>query len=121
MCFNKMMKALQKYLNRVLILNLSANKIQDIDQMFCRSFLQLRVLDASFNRISNISEDIGDLKGLNSLKLDGNKLTELPKGIYKLHQLKSLSLKMNKLRSINSLIGNLRNLVELDISLNRIE
>lgn len=95
------MKALQKYLSRVLILNISANKIQDIDQMFCCSFVQLRVLDASFNRISNISDAIGDLQGLNSLKLDGNKLTELPKGIYKLNQLKSLSLKMNKLKFLH--------------------
>jgi hypothetical protein len=33
-----MVKALKKYLNQVYVLNLSHNKVQEIDRSFCQAF-----------------------------------------------------------------------------------
>lgn len=66
---------------------------------------QLTYLDASFNKIEDISPDIGKCFQLTDLTLSSNNLQELPDSLGNLHQLLVLRLDENELKTIPSTLG----------------
>ncbi|XP_014663878.1 PREDICTED: plant intracellular Ras-group-related LRR protein 5-like [Priapulus caudatus] len=83
--------------------------------------VQLASLNMSNNRLPDIPEEIGCLRGLQELFLQYNCLTSLPKGIGRLEQLYELDLKNNMLRSLPDAIGDLRALAVLNVTNNALE
>ncbi|KAJ0409310.1 hypothetical protein ATCC90586_007588 [Pythium insidiosum] len=79
-------------------------------------------IDLSHNSISSISDEIGALTTLTSLKLCQNKLVELPEALFELTALTYLDLSHNQLQgSLSERLGNLVNLKELSLGTNRIQ
>jgi len=76
----------------VLRLNLSSNKIKAINDLFCKSFVNLRELDLRSNKVSEVSRNIRCLNQLRSLRLDRNYVVNLPDEIYQLSNLEVLGL-----------------------------
>jgi len=85
------------------------------------TFRQLEVLDASFNHITDVSEDICLLPNLTTLRLDDNRIAQLPNNMFTLQRLECLTVRKNKLKQIQPHVRELTNVVELDISENIIE
>ncbi|KAJ0404854.1 hypothetical protein P43SY_007936 [Pythium insidiosum] len=76
----------------------------------------------SHNSIPSISDEIGALTTLTSLKLCQNKLVELPEALFELTALTYLDLSHNQLQgSLSERLGNLVNLKELSLGTNRIQ
>lgn len=100
-------------------LHLSSNNIQKLTHIdYCKN---LRVLDVSQNRLTEIEGSIYNLKKLATLNLSGNSLLTLPVEICRLYGLQELFLSSNRLRSIPYGIENIRTLKYLDFSRNRID
>jgi len=78
----------------------------------------LRNLDLSNNKITQLPDNIGSFKMLKTLALHKNKLSELPVGIGKLTKLETLSLQSNLLTRLPSAFGQLKHLKELNLSHN---
>ena len=76
-------------------------------------------MDLSNHELTSLPESIGNLKYLDTLKLDGNQLTSLPESIGNLTNLKELDLYGNQLTSLPESIGNLENLDYLSLSNNQ--
>lgn len=80
----------------------------------------LLLLDASFNRITELHDNMGNLQDLISLILRNNKLQKLPKSIIQIQSLQRLNLSSNLITTFPGEICELRNLEDLDLSFNRI-
>ena len=81
---------------------------------------ELRVLNASSNKVESITAFVGKLGKLEQLDLSRNKLTELPVTVGNLESLTTLKLAHNQLDDIPHTIGACKNLTYLDASHNRI-
>jgi len=79
---------------------------------------KLRSLDVSFNKISQLTSQVGSLSKLQSLKLSHNLLRELPAELSFLLELKSLAVDVNLLEVVPALPKGLK---MLDLSSNRFE
>lgn len=75
----------------------------------------LEILDLSGNRIKKLPDSIGDLTNLKVLHLQGNDLTVFPNNITKLTNLETLNLNDNKLYSLPIEMSDLGNLKSLGI------
>ncbi|MBE9041330.1 leucine-rich repeat domain-containing protein, partial [Oscillatoriales cyanobacterium LEGE 11467] len=78
------------------------------------------VLDLSYNQLSSLPSEIGQLQNLSSLDLSNNQLSSLPFEIGQLQNLSSLDLRYNQLVSLPSEIDRLQNLSSLDLSHNQL-
>uniref|UniRef100_A0A4W5PBL4 Leucine rich repeat containing 57 n=1 Tax=Hucho hucho TaxID=62062 RepID=A0A4W5PBL4_9TELE len=70
---------------------------------------------------SSLPDEIGKLKKLETLLLNGNHLTQLPSTVGQLKALRILSLSGNKFREFPAGLGSLRHLDVLDLSKNHIQ
>ena len=80
----------------------------------------IKILDISGNQLTNIPESIGNLSNLNWLNLSENQLISLPESIGSLSNLTELYLYANQLTSLPESIGNLSNLTELNLYANHL-
>jgi Leucine-rich repeat (LRR) protein len=76
--------------------------------------------DPICNTLESLPEEIGNLKELVYLDVDGNQLAELPLSIGELHKLETLRLEYNQLVSLPSAIGQLHKLDYLVLDYNPI-
>ena len=90
-------------------LKLAGNKLIELSHAFCSGELArcLRLLDLSRNELDQLPNNIFELKGLVTLKMDCNKLLFLPRLFGKLSQLKFLSASNNKLTVLPSTFSRL--------------
>jgi len=72
-----------------------------------------RVLNLSSRGLAKLPSEIGNVKNLTVLRVDGNVLSSLPSGIGRLKNMEVLNLGFNQLSSLVSMIGQLTNLREL--------
>ncbi|EJD52319.1 L domain-like protein [Auricularia subglabra TFB-10046 SS5] len=79
---------------------------------------ELRVLNLSFNDISNIQGWTQSLGSLEELYLSGNKITTLPDDLHRLKRLSVFFLNGNKLQSLPAELTKLSNLTVLDVGSN---
>ncbi|EMY12742.1 leucine rich repeat protein [Leptospira weilii str. Ecochallenge] len=82
---------------------------------------KVRVLNLSFQKLSTLPKEIGELQNLQTLDLFDNKLTVLPKEILQLQNLQRLDLSHNQLTILPKEIGQLQNLQELNLTGNRLK
>jgi Leucine-rich repeat (LRR) protein len=73
------------------------------------------------NHLKEIPPEIGKLRNLEWLNLEGNLIERLPRDIGELNKLQGLYLAKNRLKFLPSTVGNLKALKKLDISVNRLE
>ncbi|KAF3328661.1 plant intracellular Ras-group-related LRR protein 7 [Carex littledalei] len=100
-------------LESIRTLDLTNNKIGII-------FLTLLQVLAN-NIIQSLPTNIGDLRTLKILTLDGNRITYLPDELGSLQMLEKLSISRNSLISLPQTIGDLRNIVLLNVSQNKLK
>ena len=77
-------------------------------------------VDLSFNELTTLPKEIGNLKNLEWLFLGNNQLTTLPPEIWKLTNLRMLALRGNKLTNLLPKIGRLKNLKRLNLYYNQL-
>jgi Leucine-rich repeat (LRR) protein len=86
-------------LTKLAILELSRNKFTTLpDDIYSPSLEKLAQINASFNEIESLSENISDLPSIKVLNLQNNNLTELPCTLYNCAKLKDLLVKENKIK-----------------------
>src|SRR5579862_6528239 len=82
-------------------------------------------LDLSRNKrrgwLTEIPDEVFELRQLTSLNLEGQTLTTIPAKIGQLKNLRSLNLKFNGLNEIPAVIGDLELLERLDLSENQLK
>ncbi len=93
--------------------NITAIKIHDINLKTIPKEItklkNLKVLDLTFNKITEIPKEIAELKNLKVLYLSNNQITEIPKEIAELKNLERLDLSYNKINKINKVLLELNN------------
>jgi hypothetical protein len=77
-------------------------------------------LEFYVTRLKKLPKEIGNLKQLTYLEIQGNGLSELPSEIGKLTQLEFLDVSYNDLTELPSEIGNLKNLKYLSVDANNL-
>ncbi|MFX0200482.1 MAG: COR domain-containing protein [Candidatus Hodarchaeota archaeon] len=100
--------------------NFTANEAEVIQLIEQADKDNVRSLDLSDRKISNLPREIGRLVHLTKLVLKGNNLTILPAEIYRLKQLEELELGDNQITEISPLIGKLSKLTKLNIEDNQL-
>jgi Leucine-rich repeat (LRR) protein len=99
------------------ILNLSSNRFTRMP-MVLFEIAELEELDMSFNDLSEIPDEIGQLVKLRRLWLFGNQLgPNLPKTMSKLNRLQTLDIRRNNILSLDA-VNDLRALKELLVDYN---
>ncbi|KAG0361237.1 cysteinyl-tRNA synthetase [Podila minutissima] len=99
------------------ILNLSGNNFSKVPLVLCR-IASLEELDLSFNEISDIPEEIGQLSRLRKLLLFGNRIGPyLPAAIGRLLRLRKLDIRQNGILNLDA-ISKLPALQELLVDYN---
>ncbi|WVF67290.1 hypothetical protein IAT40_002041 [Kwoniella sp. CBS 6097] len=135
---------LHLHAHNIIILNVSANPMNDIPLDFiqaCTSLKELRMsnmalkrvpisirasttlarLDVSCNRIAELdSVPLNEVETLVSLKVQNNKLTSMPTYFAQMKALKYLNISNNKFESFPPVVCEMSNLVDLDVSFNNI-
>ncbi|OPJ85743.1 hypothetical protein AV530_009710 [Patagioenas fasciata monilis] len=85
-----------------------------------RQLKQLSILKVDQNRLTEVTESIGDCENLSELILTENMLTALPKSLGKLGKLTNLNVDRNRLTSLPAEIGGCANLNVLSLRDNRL-
>ena len=86
-----------------------------------RHSITLRRLDLSCNRIVDLDEaGLDGIPELTTLRLQNNRMEKLPWYFPRLRSLKHLNISNNKFRKLPSVVAEMVNLVDLDISFNMI-
>jgi Leucine-rich repeat (LRR) protein len=101
-------------------LNLEGNKLSQLP-LNMKNLMKLQHLNLSHNCLKVLSDEIGNLSMLQTLKLENNSLVELPDSVCKLMNLQQLSIANNSLRILPNDIGDLVKLETLVISGNMLE
>ncbi|CAH8853641.1 unnamed protein product [Trichobilharzia szidati] len=91
-------------------LKLSSMNLTSIGNGVLCGMTKLKLLDLSYNKISQIPEDISALVSLKDFYLSENKLTSLPDAICQLKELTTLDLSFNQLNSLPEKFYLLKNL-----------
>ncbi|KAK5950229.1 hypothetical protein OHC33_008697 [Knufia fluminis] len=82
---------------------------------------RLNVLDLSNNRLEELDHaELHRLTGLVSLKLSNNNLAKLPNNFSHFRQLRSLNISSNNFKELPEQVYHLKSLAELDVSFNKI-
>eukprot|EP00053_Salpingoeca_punica_P016777 m.159588 g.159588 ORF g.159588 m.159588 type:complete len:1052 (+) comp17043_c0_seq1:343-3498(+) len=80
----------------------------------------LRVLDLSYNRLTELPANFGMLVNLRTLYASGNKLTAIPQSLFGITNLERLDFAENNITELPPMIGQLKGLLELSLSNNKI-
>lgn len=81
-------------------IHLGSNSITTINDEFCQSLPQLKVLNLKDNKLTEISNEIVLLRSLSSLDVSNNLLEQLPSSLAMLSHLSSLQVEGNPLKTI---------------------
>ncbi|CAO1638283.1 unnamed protein product [Sympodiomycopsis kandeliae] len=81
----------------------------------------LSILSVANGELSQVSDRIGDFRGLAKLELQNNRLNSMPRTTFQLVNLTTLNLSRNKFTSIPACLFALDSLIELDLSHNQLE
>lgn len=111
------------YLRNLKELYLAHNNILEVPHDFSILNTNLRLLDLSFNQISNVGVSLcRGFSNLKTLNLESNRIKDLSEKLRELNELEYLNLKNNKLVSLNyEICFELKKLKELYLSGNQIE
>lgn len=101
-------------------LDLTHNRLSELP-VEIGGLVNLQRLMAPENLLQRLPSTLGKLQSLKVLALDENRLTILPDELGLLVRLERLSVSVNSLTSLPSAIGSLRNLTLLNISNNRLK
>ena len=116
------LKYVTEAFDSLLVLDLQDNNIQEIDGDVCKNLPRLLKLDLRNNKIKTISTHIKALMNLTVLKLDFNQLTTLIPEVGNLKLLEELTVEGNRLHEVPSSIGsNLDQLQTLNLADNSIK
>ena len=99
------LKYVTEAFDSLLVLDLQDNNIQEIDGDVCKNLPRLLKLDLRNNKIKTISTHIKALMNLTVLKLDFNQLTTLIPEVGNLKLLEELTVEGNRLHEVPSSIG----------------
>ncbi|XP_043546216.1 leucine-rich repeat and death domain-containing protein 1-like isoform X1 [Chiloscyllium plagiosum] len=91
--------------------------IKNLPDELC-NLTELRELDISYNALTSIPANIGEMKNLERLVAAYNKITYLPKSLTTLTNLLSINLRGNALTSLPTNFGQLQSLKEIDLNEN---
>jgi Leucine-rich repeat (LRR) protein len=97
----------------------SEKKMKRLSLSFCHIHT-LTSLNFSYNQLTSIPNEIGQLSSLEHLYLNNNQLTSIPNEIGQLRSLKGLDLDHNQLTSIPNEIGQLKSLKHLFLNYNQL-
>eukprot|EP00127_Corallochytrium_limacisporum_P005168 Clim_evm8s200 gene=Clim_evmTU8s200 len=100
------------------VLDVSNNALESIERLMLCTKLQR--LDAGYNKIVSIPQNIGSLSSLTKLVLDSNQISVIPSELGKLSKLKHLSLKANRIETLPTELGELKELEFLGLKQNRL-
>ena len=84
-------------------------------------FVVLIALDLSFNQLTKLPSELGNLSALETLKLSNNQLTDVPLVINEFSQLKHLDVSNNRIQFFPPGINSLNELEYLNLSHNLLE
>jgi adenylate cyclase len=101
-------------------LDISCNRIAELDDAGLERIPYLTVLKAHNNRIEKLPAYFAQLRALTSLNISNNKFKELPAAVSELTELKDLDISFNTISSLPEEIGQLWNLERLVIVGNQI-
>ena len=99
------LKYVTEAFDSLLVLDLQDNNIQELDGDVCKNLPRLQKLDLRNNKIKTISTHIKALMNLTILKLDFNQLTALIPEIGNLRLLEELTVEGNRLHEVPPTIG----------------
>ena len=102
-------------------LDISRNRITELEGKLFTQLKQLKVLNVSKNMISHISCKISNSSKLERLLLDDNQLEQLPLEVGTLTKLNFLSCCNNSIKFLPQTFKNLKNLVYLNVSGNKLK
>jgi Leucine-rich repeat (LRR) protein len=105
-----------KYSNEVTKLKLENTEIQDITKI--NKLKNLQVLRLQNNKLSILSDNLGDLSNLLYLEISQNPISTLPKTISKLFLLNELKIHKSRLQKLPNNFALLKNLKVLEIQNN---
>ncbi|XP_032513225.2 leucine-rich repeat-containing protein 57-like [Danaus plexippus] len=103
------------------VLQISDYKLKEIPDDVFNLAEQLRNLDVSKNKITNISDAISELKHLKQLNLSSNMIQILPSSVENLKKLELLNMSFNSLTSLPPAISSLSNLKQIYLNNNKIK
>ncbi|THH27774.1 hypothetical protein EUX98_g6420 [Antrodiella citrinella] len=87
-----------------------------------RHCTSLRWLDLSCNRIGDLDDaGLDSILGLRSLKIQNNRVEKLPWYLPRLHYLKVLNISNNKFKKLPDVVPKITSLIDLDVSFNMIQ
>lgn len=101
-------------------LDISCNRIADLDDAGLERIPRLTYLKVQNNRIEKLPTYFAQLRALTSLNISNNKFKDLPAAISELIELKDLDISFNNISSLPEEIGQLHNLQRLVIVGNQI-
>jgi Leucine-rich repeat (LRR) protein len=104
----------------LLVLDISYNSITELPPEL-GDLMQLRELICGCNKLKEFPSQIGKLKHLKRIKADGNKLIRLPDELGDCERLTVLILSENKLQTIPSKLSQLQHLEELILANNQLK
>jgi Leucine-rich repeat (LRR) protein len=107
-------------LENVIHLNLEENELSELPSNM-RNLMKLQYFNISHNCLKVLSEDIGNIIMLQTLKLENNSLVDLPDSVCNLVNLRLLCVANNSLGTLPNDIGRLLKLEKLDVSGNILE
>ena len=108
------------YLTHLKTLDIAWNKITELSTEI-GNFQELEQLNIAYNRIKNIPPEIGKFKKLKRFNCAGNKIEKIPPEIGELKKLKRFNCARNKIEKIPPEIGELKRLEKFNCSENKIE
>ena len=94
------------------------NLIEEIPSSFYEGCVNIKHLDFSSNKISNLNERINNLIYLKDLLLSNNKLQSIPNELITCRSIVTLDLDHNKIMNLPEIKWNMNNLITLNISYN---
>ncbi|KAF9263742.1 PP2C-domain-containing protein [Marasmius fiardii PR-910] len=101
-------------------LDVSGNRISDLDQPFLDALPELRVLYVQNNRLESLPWHFPKLKSLTNLNISNNKFKVLPHVVCDLKNLRDLDISFNMIEELPEEIGRLQKLEHLIVTGNRL-
>jgi adenylate cyclase len=102
-------------------LDISCNRIADLEEAYLEDITGLKTLLAQNNRMEKLPWNFPRLRSLVSLNISNNKFKDFPKVVCKLENLRDLDISFNMIKDLPEELGNLKNLEHLIIVRNMVQ